>query len=127
MSDQAFRSGEPRERDRNRVSRRKFLGKMVAVPGFALAARITGLAASQRSANSATTKSSNRPDLGPGFSFTDVAAGAGLRHALNVYGGIDRKRYILEETGCGVALFDYDNDGWLDIFFVNGTRSDLPS
>ena len=26
--------------------------------------------------------------------------------------------------GCGVALFDYDNDGWLDIFLVNGTSLD---
>ena len=30
-------------------------------------------------------------------------------------------RYLLETTGCGVALFDYDNDGRLDIFIVNGT------
>lgn len=57
-----------------------------------------------------------------GFSFTDIAAHAGLAKAVNVYGGLDRKQYILEETGCGVALFDYDNDGWLDIFMVNGTR-----
>jgi enediyne biosynthesis protein E4 len=57
-----------------------------------------------------------------GFSFTDVAAKAGLSGANNVFGGVDRKRYLIEEIGCGVALFDYDNDGWLDIFFVNGTR-----
>ncbi len=29
---------------------------------------------------------------------------------------------MLETTGCGVAFYDYDNDGWLDIFLVNGTR-----
>jgi hypothetical protein len=28
----------------------------------------------------------------------------------------------METTGCGCAFFDYDNDGWLDIFLVNGTR-----
>ena len=40
---------------------------------------------------------------------------------LNVFGGIDTKKYIIETTGTGVAIFDYDNDGWPDIFIVNGT------
>src|ERR1700677_536549 len=53
--------------------------------------------------------------------FIDVAAQAGLRTAT-VYGEIDHKQYILETIGCGCAFFDYDNDGWLDIFLVNGTR-----
>ena len=57
-----------------------------------------------------------------GFSLVDVAEPAGLGNASNVFGGIDTKRYLLEETGCGVAFFDYDHDGWLDIFMVNGTR-----
>ena len=47
--------------------------------------------------------------------FTDVAAQAGLTQPI-VYGGVDAKSYILETVGCGVAFFDYDNDGWLDIF-----------
>ncbi len=38
-----------------------------------------------------------------------------------VFGGLDTKKYIIETTGTGVAIFDYDNDGWPDIFFVNGT------
>ena len=53
--------------------------------------------------------------------FTDVAAEAGLRAPV-VYGGVDRKQYILETVGCGVAFIDYDNDGWLDIFLLSGTR-----
>ena len=53
--------------------------------------------------------------------FTDVAHSAGLIHPT-VFGGEDKDTYLLETTGCGVALFDYDNDGWLDIFLVNGTR-----
>ena len=52
--------------------------------------------------------------------FTDVAEKAGLT-ALNVFGGVDTKKYIIETTGTGVAIFDYDNDGWPDIFVVNGT------
>src|ERR1019366_2443356 len=57
-----------------------------------------------------------------GFSFVDAAAEAGLGKAINVYGGVRTKRYLMDEMGCGVAFFDYDNDGWLDIFMVNGTR-----
>ncbi|HEY9231367.1 MAG TPA: VCBS repeat-containing protein, partial [Blastocatellia bacterium] len=54
-------------------------------------------------------------------SFVEVAARAGLREPI-VYGGIERKRYIIETNGCGVAFLDYDNDGWMDILLLNGTR-----
>jgi hypothetical protein len=54
------------------------------------------------------------------FAFSNVAARAGL-DAVTIYGGKDKNKYLLETTGCGVALFDYDNDGWLDVFVVNGT------
>ena len=53
--------------------------------------------------------------------FTDVAREAGLAHPV-VYGGVDTKRYIIEVVGCGVAFLDYDNDGWLDVFVLSGTR-----
>ena len=53
--------------------------------------------------------------------FTDVAAEAGLRSPI-IYGPVDRMDYILESMGCGVAFLDYDNDGWLDIFLLSGTR-----
>ena len=55
--------------------------------------------------------------------FTDVAEKAGLT-MLNVFGGIDTKKYIIETTGTGVAIFDYDNDGWPDILILNGTTLD---
>jgi hypothetical protein len=52
--------------------------------------------------------------------FEDIAAKAGLT-MMNIFGGVDTKKYIIETTGTGVAIFDYDNDGWPDIFIVNGT------
>src|ERR1039458_2955759 len=53
--------------------------------------------------------------------FTDVAAAAGLRAPV-IYGGVDRKLYLTETVGCGVAFLDFDNDGWLDIFVPSGSR-----
>src|SRR6266567_5432783 len=56
--------------------------------------------------------------------FTDITASAGLSRAVNTFGSANDKQFLLEEMGCGVALFDYDNDGWPDIFLVNGTSFD---
>ena len=53
--------------------------------------------------------------------FRDLAAAAGLS-ARTIIGGETTKEYILETTGGGVAIVDYDNDGWADIFLVNGAR-----
>jgi hypothetical protein len=58
---------------------------------------------------------------GLGVQFVNVARESGLR-AKTVFGGENRNRFLLETTGCGVAFFDFDDDGWLDIFLVNGTR-----
>jgi hypothetical protein len=57
--------------------------------------------------------------------FTDVAVQAGLTFPI-VYGGLKHKNYIIETVGCGVAFLDFDNDGWLDIFVLCGTRMDEP-
>jgi hypothetical protein len=56
-----------------------------------------------------------------GVTFLDVAEQSGL-HTKTIYGGEHKNKYLLETTGCGVAFYDYDNDGWLDIFLVNGSR-----
>src|SRR5258707_15344774 len=53
--------------------------------------------------------------------FTDMAQKAGLTAPV-IFGGETAKKYIIETTGTGVAIFDYDNDGWPDIFVVNGTK-----
>ena len=58
--------------------------------------------------------------------FEDIASKAGLT-MTNIFGGVNTKTYIIETTGAGVAVFDYDNDGWPDIFFVNGTTLELAS
>ena len=55
--------------------------------------------------------------------FVDRSREAGLNRPI-VYGGVESQRYILETTGTGVAAFDYDRDGRMDIFLVNGSRLD---
>jgi len=79
--------------------------------------------------HAAVLDSENRPITAGGFVasgpvvFKDVAGQAGLtawRHVM----GTPEKHYILETVGSGVALLDYDNDGWLDIYLVNGSTYD---
>jgi len=67
---------------------------------------------------SGQTKAADPPH--PIAYFIDVAEKAGLV-AIHIFGGKDTKKYIIETTGSGVAIFDYDRDGWPDIFLVNGT------
>jgi len=56
--------------------------------------------------------------------FADVARAAGLDFHLTCGGS--QKLYILETVCGGVAVFDFDNDGWMDVYFVNGsTLADL--
>ena len=86
--------------------------------------RIFGLCASLslQSASSpvAGPDNSEGADAKPVVHFTDVAQKAGLTAPV-IFGGENTKKYIIETTGTGVAIFDYDNDGWPDIFVVNGT------
>ncbi|HXA06849.1 MAG TPA: CRTAC1 family protein [Bryobacteraceae bacterium] len=53
--------------------------------------------------------------------FTDIGAKAGLI-AANVSGDVTNKKYILEMNGSGVAFLDYNRDGYIDLFVVNGTQ-----
>jgi enediyne biosynthesis protein E4 len=83
-------------------------------------ARRLALAAALAAGNPAQEKAPGRSEIAR---FTDEAQKAGLT-ARNVFGGVDSKKYIIETTGTGVAIFDYDNDGWPDLFVVNGTTLD---
>lgn len=69
-----------------------------------------------------TREQKRRPASGKPYSqFTDVAKQAGLTKPV-IYGGVDHVRYIVESMGGGCAFLDYDNDGWMDIFLLGGTR-----
>jgi hypothetical protein len=63
------------------------------------------------------------PDETSPVTFVDVAQSAGL-NVTNVWGGIESKKYIIEAKGSGLAFFDYDQDGWLDVYLTNGSRLD---
>jgi enediyne biosynthesis protein E4 len=87
---------------------------------------VTGLAGNSRRAARtppcATGEFGASPEANSlGVSFVNVARESGL-NAKTIFGGEHKNKYLLETTGCGVAFYDYDNDGWLDIFLVNGSR-----
>jgi hypothetical protein len=63
----------------------------------------------------------DKPSSPPFSRFVDVAESAGLTQTM-VYGGTDHITYIIELNGGGCAFFDYDNDGWMDIFILGGRR-----
>lgn len=60
----------------------------------------------------------------PGVSYADITAKAGLAGFRHVSGD-PAKNYIIEATGSGVATFDFDNDGFADIYLLNGSSLDL--
>jgi len=76
-----------------------------------------------RTAQTEHTTQNSPPGSPVIIDFRDIASEAGLT-AENVSGDADSKRYILETTGNGVAIFDVDNDGLMDIFAVNATTMD---
>ena len=99
--------------DRSRLhwSRRRLLqtGVLAAAPHFV-----------PRFGRAAQSSSTSLP---PFSKFTDVAAKAGLTQSI-VYGPTGEVPYIIESMGGGCAFFDYDNDGWMDIFILGGRLLD---
>lgn len=95
-------------------SRRQFLG-------LGAMAWACGNLAPFAKSQSPAIESSNGPADPYGVQFRDIADSAGLTHTV-FYGGVEQVKYIVEANGCGVAFYDYDNDGWLDVFVLNGSR-----
>jgi len=82
-----------------------------------VAVTVAGIDAGQRS--NPVQSSATRVTPGP-VHFVDIAPQAGI-NALNVYGSDKHKEFVIETTGNGSVVFDYDNDGWPDIFLPNGS------
>jgi enediyne biosynthesis protein E4 len=78
-------------------------------------------------AHAAILDAHNRPITAGGFVdsgpivFQDISEKAKITGWKHSMGGTPEKTFIIEENGSGVGLIDYDNDGWLDIYFVNGS------
>ncbi len=98
----------------------------LASPGFQQAQTPPRIGAQERSYEAKAAP----PPPGPkspiegtplGVSFVDVVKESGL-NVKTIYGGEGSNTYLLETTGCGLAFYDYDDDGWLDLFLVNGSR-----
>ncbi|MDP9169073.1 MAG: CRTAC1 family protein, partial [Acidobacteriota bacterium] len=112
---------------------RRFRWRGILLPFACLCSLIQAQVPPQPQTGSATAgvfapvlDSEKRPITAGGFVktgpviFMDTAEKAGLtawHHTM----GTPKKDYILEATGSGVGLLDYDNDGWLDIYMANGS------
>jgi enediyne biosynthesis protein E4 len=95
--------------------RRRFLGSSLFLLGSTLTEALTTPLWKWKNADVAAATSP--------VQYVDVARQAGLT-SPNVWGGVEHKRSIIEAKGSGLAFFDYDNDGWLDIYLTNGDQLD---
>jgi hypothetical protein len=97
------------------LTRRRMLSALLAAP----AVRAQGVA----SRGVHATPRSKPSGLAFGSKLTDISKTAGLTTPA-ICGGIARKDYLIEVMGCGVAFFDYDSDGWMDLLVLSGARLD---
>ncbi len=99
----------------HRLTRREVLAALMATPAM----RAQGVA----SRGLHTAPKSKPSSLPFASKLTDIAAAAGLTKPA-ICGPVNHKDYIIELVGCGVAFIDYDNDGWIDILVLSGSRLD---
>src|SRR5690348_13432070 len=102
------------------LPRRHFLGSSLLVLGSTLLDALSTPLWKWRNSAILPVATAATPATSP-VVFVDVAREAGLT-IPNVWGATDHKSYIIEAKGSGLAFFDYDNDGWLDIYLTNGDR-----
>jgi hypothetical protein len=110
---------------------RRFSGRYIATVILCLAPSALPHAAQQSKPSqprthpiAAASRSRNQNAHSSPVSFADVTQAAGIDFHLTCGG--PEKRYIMESMCGGIAIFDYDNDGWMDILLVNGsTLEDL--
>jgi len=111
-------------------SRRKFIQSLSRsavilslenVLTLALPARLKAFVQGVATGSGKPANESAKAEKDLGVNFVNVAKEAGL-NVKTIFGGEHKNKYLLETTGCGVAFYDYDNDGWLDIFLVNGSK-----
>jgi len=106
------------------ITRRNLILTVAGLAGAAMTGVSRAAFAQGISSRGVKAQPRGKPSGRPFFSrLTDVAKQAGLIHPV-VYGGVGSKNYIIEVVGCGVAFIDYDNDGWVDLFVLSGTRLD---
>lgn len=99
------------------LTRRTFVSSLLAASASRALSQQSGGVASRVVTPQAGLAPSGRP-----FSqFVDVGLASGLIAPV-ISGGINSKEYIIEAVGSGCAFFDFDNDGWMDIFLLSGTR-----
>jgi enediyne biosynthesis protein E4 len=94
---------------------------LLALASLAVVDAFQGMGSSKRPARPLKQIETDLPPIA--VDFRDIAADAGLT-AVNVSGGHDAKKYILETTGNGVAIFDVDGDGLMDVYVANATTLD---
>jgi enediyne biosynthesis protein E4 len=100
-----------------------FSSVLTVLIGIVIATAFSGVAASphpgQKASHSSEAHSGNQPGVRNSISFADITRAAGIDFHLTC--GSSDKQFIMETMCGGVAVFDYDNDGWMDIYLVNGS------